>query len=255
MARRQRRATDSEGASDDKPEKGTKLVDTPKPADVQNSGTKKPTWVKYFGWGIAACFIALIVIGTMRIFNPPKPEELATVRYVVNPSEIPKDAQVQRVVFEWNPAGKFYLTSSIVLEEGDYILERSNGLIHWTSDPIADKRGYLQVTPCGVDDLMPFQLKSKTQMNLYLAKEASVACLIGVVGPRPVFDDETGIAWVRGGSRHFGMRSECAVQVTKLPKGKNYLSMAVNDLWTVGDMANNVGTWYIEVQVFRPKKA
>lgn len=198
--------------------------------------------------------VAVVVVNVARrVFFAKEEKWTAQVRYVVNPSEIPKDAQVQRVVFEWNPAGEFYLTSSIVLEEGDYILERSNGLIHWSSDPLAEKRGFDTITPDGVD-WTPEELRSKNRTKMHLAKQASIACLMGVVGPKPEFDPDTGIPLVKGGSRHFGMRSACAVQVTKLPRGKNYLSMAVNDVWTTSEMSNNVGIWYIEVQVIRPKR-
>lgn len=232
-------------------EKAEKVVETPE--EIKNSDLEEPKLgrrVFALAGGIGLVIILTLVL---RGLGRDKQDEYAAqVRYVVNPSEIPKDGKVLRAEYAWNPAGEFYLTSSFELQEGDYILEKSNGLIHWTSDPIAEKRGYEQVTPEGVD-WTPEELRSKDRAKMHLAKQASIACLMGVVGPKPEYDDKTGVPLVKGGSRHFGMRNRCALQVTKLPKGANYLSMAVNDVWTTSEMANNVGVWYIEVQVIRPK--
>ena len=198
--------------------------------------------------GTALALLALVMV---FIKVPRKHDPHEAVVEFVPPTATPVGAVVYDSTFTWKLQGQFYITAPFEIHAGDYLAVAAAGITFWASreSKTAAERGYEQVSPNGAP-WTPHQLKSSTAAENFPAKDASVGSLIGVVGSQPTYD-KTGIPHVIGGSDYFPIRSKSCWRVSKLPAGRHFLSMAINDWWNQGEMDDNVGTWYIKVQVFR----
>lgn len=199
---------------------------------------------------IAISVLALVVV-FVKVPHKPRSHIGAVVEFIA-PDANPIGTVVYDSTIAWNLQGQFFLTVPYELAAGDYIACAAAGVTPWNSADYEEavKKGYPQVSPNGMNQT-PRQLKSRSAASYFPAQDASEGSLIGIVGPNPVYDN-TAIAHVKGGSDYFPVSSKSCWRVATLPKGEPcYLSLAINDTWTVGGMADNTGTWYIEVHVFR----